>query len=457
MSLLISSNRAQVECFSNAQTYCEKPGIRPFEATLENGESPRKDGKTIFFGNSTRFLVLALSTLCLSLIMSNALALNFTIICMGSAENSSNSSDVENNNKYDFSPTEKSLFFSVIAVGTILGTIPITYLTSNIGVRKTFTAYGLVSAFATLATPLCFALSTSWPAMGSIISEWSTIRNSGMYIACLSCHLQLGPIFTMPLAGTLCESEWGWPAVYYLQGVLTLLAFLAFYLFFRDSPKFHRNVSDKELCKILEDKNFDSVSHKVPYKAMAKDITVWGIFASNLGGLLAFKYLCTALPYLISAMMKFVVGPFSDHMFCVSGKARVIIFATLSQLLMASCFVALSFLPPTYPLLIQACFTGATVFSGLNCVGVAKSTQLMSRQFSHVLMALSALTASIVVLLIPPGVSLLAPNNSTQEWSRIFLGIAVIVVVTIIIFDVTAEVDPRPGPTQKWTVPKKNR
>lgn len=44
----------------------------------------------------------------------------------------------------------------------------------------------------------------------------------------------------MPLSGELCESRWGWPAVYYLQGTLTLHAFFGFYLFYRDTPRLHK-------------------------------------------------------------------------------------------------------------------------------------------------------------------------------------------------------------------------
>ncbi|KAI1713863.1 major facilitator superfamily domain-containing protein [Ditylenchus destructor] len=466
----------------------------------------KEQQSSVYFGNSTRYLVLGLSMLCLSMTMSNSLTLNFTIICMNPEVkhitddvNVTNIEimDYENRNvedvgllqsgeddRYNYNNAEKSALFSAIAVGTIMGTLPITHVTSRFGVRRTFFVYGLISAVSTLLSPFCawlgfvplfvmrvlqgVALSTSYPAMGSIIAQWSTLKNSGMYIAFLSCHLQLGPIFTMPVSGEFCESRWGWPGVYYLQGTLTLIFFLFFYLFFTDSPQFHRNVSEKELGKIQKGKNFvtGDREQKVPWSAMAKDISVWGIFATNLGATMGFQifmqygpiYLnkalkfdvqstgfAAALPYVGSALLKFVVGPLSDYL-PIGGKTRVILFATTSQFLMAACFVALTFLPPTFPTLIQICFTGVTVFSGLNCVGVAKSTQLMSGQFSHVLMAMSALTSSVVVLLIPPVVSLMVPNNTNEEWGRIFILIAIAVVITIIIFDFTAEVDPRP-----WT------
>jgi hypothetical protein len=38
------------------------------------------------FGDGTRYAVLALSTLCLSLVVANAMTLNFTIICMHQGE-----------------------------------------------------------------------------------------------------------------------------------------------------------------------------------------------------------------------------------------------------------------------------------------------------------------------------------------------------------------------------------
>jgi len=70
-----------------------------------------------------------------------------------------------------FNSAEQALLFSSVPVGTLLGTLPITPLTSRFGMRflgkknflnifsrKTFVFYGLISSFATLFTPLAVKL-----------------------------------------------------------------------------------------------------------------------------------------------------------------------------------------------------------------------------------------------------------------------------------------------------------
>ncbi|KAE9548699.1 hypothetical protein FO519_008097 [Halicephalobus sp. NKZ332] len=459
----------------------------------------KEDGKLVF-KNYTRFVIMFLSIICLTLICANSLALNFSVICMYKnpekdyskstgeySERYSNSTVVEESEMM-FNLMEKSWLFSAVAIGQILGTIPITYVTSNFGVRKSFTVYGLISAVSTLLIPFLthfgffpifvmrvlegFAMATSFPSLGAIVSEWSTTKSNGMSIALLSVHLQFGSMLTMPVSGEFCASKFGWPGIYYLQGSLTLFFFIVFYAFYRDSPHIHKNVSAKELRKISTGKiqfyeNGKKTVQKVPYGRILKDISVWGVFISCFGGSFGFQLMgqfgptflnkvlkfdvqktgfVAAYPYLVSAIFKIVAGPFSDRFTLISEKARIIMFNSLAQFPMAACFILMAVLPVEKAGYVQTAYTLATAFCGLNAVGVAKSVQMIGQQHCHFILAMNTFIISTVQLILPPIVSFIAPDNSPEQWGIMFYGVAAIVFVTAIIFNLTAEASPRP-----WT------
>ncbi|KAI6220301.1 Sodium-dependent phosphate transport protein 1 [Aphelenchoides besseyi] len=455
---------------------------------LNSGNSPP------VFANRTRHLILVLATACLTMVMANSLALNFTVICMFKDENNENDqitlingtgSKNELSREFMFNDVERSYLFSSIAVGTIAGTIPISYLNNRFGLRRTFTFYGLTSAISTLLIPLGasygfyivlflrmvegFAVATSFPAMGSIATNWSPLKRSGTFVAYLSTHLQLGTIITMPLAGELCGSQLGWQSLYYILGVTTFLLFVSFYLFYRDSPSMHRNVSAKELTKLQEGKVIRVVTKdersEIPYRSIFTDPSVLGVIASCIGGSLGFQlffqfgplYLnkilkfdvqntgfAAALPSVFSMLLKFVAGPLSDNVPCLSERWRVILFASISQFAMAACFAALAFLPENSPMWGQLFYTGAIVFSGLNCVGVSKSVTLISGPFSYILMAVSQFVMSVAILILPLIVTVFAPDNTPEEWARLFIFTAILVAVVTMIFNLTAKASLRP-------------
>ncbi|WKX90085.1 hypothetical protein Q1695_009152 [Nippostrongylus brasiliensis] len=378
------------------------------------------------------------------------------------------------------SPAHINSLFSAIAIGCLLGTIPGPLLIHLIGVRGTMALYGTISAFATLAFPFAVragfvtvfvmrilqgvGTGFSYPATGMVASQWSTTRATGTFIALLSCHVQFCSIFTMPVAGTLCESRFGWPSVFYLQGGLSALAFLAFFLFYKDDPKKHRNVSSEELDKITRGKHGQE-KQKAPYRAIATDRCILGIWLSNIGGNLGFQIFLlygptyinkvlhydvtstgfvTALPYILSAMMKFAVGPISDRATCISDRWRLIFFAAFSQGVMALSFLSLVFI--TNPVLAQAAYTLTIVSSGINVVGTVKCAQMVARQHVHIVMAVVSFLLCVIVLLIPVAVNTVCPDNTPEQWSHLFLGISVIIIVANIPFVFVARSEPAP-----WT------
>ncbi|TKR59509.1 hypothetical protein L596_029169 [Steinernema carpocapsae] len=433
--------------------------------------------KRSVFRDSTRFVILALCMVCMTLVMSNTLALNFTIICMG--KDDGNGTTVP---AYD--EQEKGWLFSAVAIGSLISTIPITELFTRFGARKVKTAYGLISAAATLLSPLAaslgfswlfiiraiqgFALTMTYSATGAITAHWATLPRSGIFLVMLSCHLQFSPMFTMPTAGAFCVSSFGWTGVYYFQGGLTLLSFVLFYYFYRDTPRMHKSVSAKELGKLEAGKTgIGQKPKQTPYLAICKDLCIIGAWMSWVGGAAAFqiflqygptylnkvlKYdvastgVATAIPYVLSFFIKIIAGPFSDFATCISERSRLIIFTIASQGTMAACFVVLALIPTSQAFVGWVAYTAAITFSGLNCVGIFKCAQMVSRQYFTFVMTVFSTVNSLSVLILPVFVSFMVPTNDPAEWVTVFYIICGLVIVTNLFFCFVCKADPAP-----WT------
>jgi hypothetical protein len=96
-----------------------------------------KDPPQFVFWDRTRIVISILATVCLTLCVSNSLALNFTVICMfdEDAPLMTSSNQTEPAKKLMYTDTQTSWLFSAVAIGTILGTLPISYLTNRFGFR----------------------------------------------------------------------------------------------------------------------------------------------------------------------------------------------------------------------------------------------------------------------------------------------------------------------------------
>ncbi|KAI6238610.1 Sodium-dependent phosphate transport protein 1 [Aphelenchoides fujianensis] len=419
-----------------------------------------------------RFLVCFVTTSFLTVLVGNSLALNFTVICM------------HEGGVPLFSERQISWLFSAVAAGTLGGSLPFAQLQRRAGMRWALVLHGALSAAATFGLPpatragfwavvACrflhgWALACVYPAIGGVTNEWATWEQSGTSTALLSTSLQLGAVLTMPLAGVVCESRWGWPLLNVLQGAATLLATAAFFSVFRDSPAAHPLVNAREAALLRRHKADGRAGRRVPVRAIAADPAAWGIFAGFFGASFAFQlfnqytpvYLsrmlelrvesagwAAALPPLAGLVVKLLVGPLSDRLPLLSARCRLVLFASAAALAQAVCFVTLAALPASRPLWAQAAFTAAVGCSGLNAVGVMKATQLVAGPFAAVLIAVNQLLASFGLLVLPPIVAAVAPHNTRQEWAFLLVGTALFVLATTAFFDLTATATPRPWAT----------
>ncbi|PAV76679.1 hypothetical protein WR25_22211 isoform E [Diploscapter pachys] len=342
-----------------------------------------------------------------------------------------------------------SLLFSAVAIGSIIGTFPIMWSISKFGVRKTFVGYGLVSGLGTILLPLStnigfvavficrvmqgFAQSVIFSVLGAIAERWSPIAEAGTFISVLSGCLQLASVITMPVAALTCESSLTWRLLYYIQGILTFMLFALFYLFYANHPQAHRKVSHKELSRITLNKP-PVVKKATPYWAICKDKAILGVWLSCTGANLAFLTLLlygptymnkalnldvkstgfqTALPYILALAFKFVAGPISDKSTCISERARILLFAVLSQGMVAISFVVMAITSSS--ILARIFYTTTIVFSGVNVIGVLKCAQLVARQYVHFVFMFASFSMCVLNFLLPIAVAIVCPNNEIHE------------------------------------------
>ncbi|KAK0428106.1 hypothetical protein QR680_010609 [Steinernema hermaphroditum] len=422
-----------------------------------------------------RYGILAISLLCMSFLIANTVLFHFTVICMGP-------SDGAVNGTRPFTPLEESWILSTIAVGRLAGTLPAISMMNHCGLRLTFTVFGLLSGIATLLMPLAatefyyvlavrflqgFGVSSVYVAIGIIPVVWGGAKEKGMFVSLLTCSYQLAPFLTMPISAFFCSSSIGWPGVYYLFGTSTIFAFVIFFAIYTNSPYRNRFLPSKQVVPIGETDHFTEQKPSVPYKSIFTTLSVWGVWMTALGDALGYQVfilygpiyinkvlhfeiaktgILAAIPYLLSIATKFVGGLFIDKASCCNDHPKIMTFTSVSQALMTACFVLLTLLSADTPMLAQAIFTLAIVFSGLHCVGLMSGSQIIAKQHNHILTSVIAVENGLVVLLLPAVVAVIAPHHENAEWAMVFYYIVGMLVVTNLTFVILTKVKPA-----KWT------
>ena len=283
--------------------------------------------------------------------------------------------------------------------------------------RLTFTLYGIVSGVATLLMPLFVSFGfpalivvrilqgagagTTLAAIGMFANSWCPLASMGFVISIISSYVQLGPLYTMSLASEFCNSPLGWQGTFYQQGALTLIFMIIFFFMYKDSPKDHKFVTEKELNLIEKGKNSaeTSESRYVPYLKIFTDYSVWGILFCAFGNLLSQQIFLIYGPVYLNQILKLNVekvgfsgflanflclflklsiSPISDYGKCVNQKNKAKIIMTVSHAIITAAFFTLAFIDHNNQLLGQICYMVTIILSSLQSVGFMKTNQLVS-------------------------------------------------------------------------------
>ncbi|KAK6030834.1 putative ATP synthase F0, A subunit, partial [Ostertagia ostertagi] len=149
---------------------------------------------------------------------------------------------------YAYSPNEKNILFSVVAIGAMVAVYPVMWLIQKFGTRSIVTLFGFFSALCTALIPLCAylgfywmvvmrflqgtGLSTGFILIGTVTRQWSMQKQSAFFIAFLTCFFQTVqlPCLTDAALLVLDRQQGFWSMIDNQPAILTSNAIIAVWI-----------------------------------------------------------------------------------------------------------------------------------------------------------------------------------------------------------------------------------
>ncbi|MPC54445.1 putative inorganic phosphate cotransporter [Portunus trituberculatus] len=129
----------------------------------------------------------------------------------------------------------------------------------------------------------------SWPAMHALIVQWIPPLERPRFIGIVYFVTAMSAWLTFMLCGFII-SAWGWPAAFYVTGLLSIMWCFLWFTFMYNSPEEHPRISKAELEYIETAVQASGLScssagqqKRVPWKQIFYSLPVWAIFLNGMG------------------------------------------------------------------------------------------------------------------------------------------------------------------------------
>ncbi|XP_076041766.1 sialin-like [Oratosquilla oratoria] len=380
--------------------------------------------------------------------------------------------------------------------GVILGSFFYGYLTTQLpggrlaelyGTRRIFGGAVLASGLLSLLTPVAASChygalvalrillgivqGVSFPSMHAMVARWIPPLERSKFIAFSYLGSTFGVIVTFPLCGLLI-SQCGWESAFYTTGALALAWASLWFVFAHDSPAAHPTISPEERKYIQS--SLDDTSAKpppVPWRSVATSLPVAAIVVADIGNNWGLYFLLTELPSYLWHVFKFsikqngllsalpylsrwLLGMFMSMVADGLRASKVLstrntrrLFTFISMTIPAGLMVAVGYAGSSalaaVVLLTLACGLNGGMSSGYfaNHIDIAPN-------YAGTLMGVSNCLATVPGFLAPMTVAALTPDQSLDQWQKVFWIAGSIYFVSSVFFIAFCA-----GNVQPWNTP----
>uniref|UniRef100_A0A1B6KV19 Putative inorganic phosphate cotransporter n=1 Tax=Graphocephala atropunctata TaxID=36148 RepID=A0A1B6KV19_9HEMI len=359
--------------------------------------------------------------------------------------------------------SQKGIILGSLFWGYFLTTIPGGHFSRKWGAKYLMFGAMLVCA---LLTSLCpyISLKYGWlglclsrvvlglgqgillPSVHTHLAKWTPLEERNRTIGFVLGGSTVGTIVTMPIAGYLAASPWGWPSIFYSTGLCGVLWAVVWLFVGADSPDSHPSISDSEREYINESLVYTSAENhklKTPWKSIVTSVPLWALLITQLGQnwgywmfltqlpnyfshVLNFNIqnngLMTALPYLVMGMLTIVFSWIADYI-----NAKEILTLNVSRKMWnslahyggAAALLALPLVNSVSGAVIL--LTTAIAINAGTYTGYLTNPLDLAPNFAGLLMGFTNGFASITAILAPTVTGLIVSDESSREqWEVVF-------------------------------------
>lgn len=306
------------------------------------------------------------------------------------------------------------------------------------------------------------------PLTHNMLGKWAPTEERSWINTTVYSGCSFGTIISMPITGYLSSSWWGWPASFYVFGILGVIWTVFWIIFSAEKPATHKTISWEERNYIESSlgQNSDELESdaKVPWVAILTSLPYWAVIMGAIGESWGSTFLITELPtylgkvtdidieqnslyssapYVVAAILTVLYGPLADYLILrgyMSRKTCRRVFHGIGAFIPAATLIWLAYEENRWGiaiLLIAAISLNGAMFCGYNVNHID-----ISPRFSGVLFGLSNGIGQTLAILAPLLVQFVVYDEKDKSlWRTMFIVAAIIYSATAAFFIVYLSAD----------------
>ena len=231
--------------------------------------------------------------------------------------------------------------------GYLITEIPGGYLAVRYGARFIFGIAMIISGLVTVLIPWAASMhwgvlwffrfivgvthGVIWPSMTVIMAHWAPPSERGKLVGFMNAGrrsvpggslvrlsllsrigAQIGNVLTLSLGGLMCSWKFagGWPLIFYSTGLMGFLWGISWILFYADSPRDQRCISNEEKAYILESTQEQLSGHsqsefEAPWRAILTSPACWALFIIHTCNNWGTYTFLTSIPKYMAEVLRF--------------------------------------------------------------------------------------------------------------------------------------------------------